>query len=229
MDAKFIARTVGVSLGVGVVTGVIFDRAPVWVENMRLKFLPEVTDEDWESMVQVYGPDEYYPDLPEGVNVVDEDGKSEDYNSLFEKPPMSSMVDYSKFYGSDQDGDHANVPKTVEEMVKDLPGVEIISEEDFVKGTGNLMDGYVSVTGTYFTQEKILAGWDSELEERDIETSVGFKAISLFEDPNVKAVYVRNEVLKVLYEILRCNDPYEETVMQLDRERSDDPSYSEEG
>lgn len=217
MDWKWVLKTAGVSLGAGVAAGMIADRIIFWKKNRE-------EWDDFEDYISDYVSEGEgdWPDIPEGVN---ENAPvavpvSTEPPELYQKPDLSKLVDYTNFSrGSDHDGD-AGVP--------DLPGVEIISSDEFVKGTGNL-DGYVSVTGTWFAQDNILAGWDSDLEEKDPASTVGEKTVELFEDPDVEAVYVKNDVLKVLFEIVRSNDPYELAVQEALVMDAANPSYSSEG
>lgn len=138
-------------------------------------------------------------------------------SSAFRKPdisticrPNSQLVDYTKFYpekGTDTDGDaeaEQHQPKP-----QGASAVEIISEEEFVAATGN-DDGYVTATGTFFPDDRILAGWNDKSEPKDVNETIGEEAAALFEDESVDAVYVRNTVLKVLYEVVRGNGLYED-------------------
>lgn len=213
VDLKWIARTTAVSCLVGVATGFVADRLISW----------KTAKDAWNSMEE-YDPylyeDDEYPDIPEGVNEVEQEGV-EVVPPMYEKPDLSQLVDYTKFSKADA-AEPGNVP------AEDLPGVEIISQEEFVKRTGNL-DGFVTATGTWFSQEGILAGWNEDLVEKDPASTVGEKAIEKFEDPTVDAVYVRNDVLKVLFEIVRSDDPFYLAQQELLTMEAADPSYSEEG
>ncbi len=199
------------SVGIGTAVGFLSD-----------KFIfSKVEDEengndidDWDEE-----PEEYdLPDIPDGVNEV-EDLKSKmdnETNKLFVKPDLNNYIDYTKYQDLTKNYS-TDVPK--EEPVEEF--IHVIDEEEFVKETGN-EDGYVSVTASYFTQEKILAGWNDDLIEREPSETVGEKSLELFDDPSVKAVYVRNDSLKVLYEIVRCDDSYESALMEAAMEPSPD-------
>lgn len=134
----------------------------------------------------------------------------------FEKPDISNMVDYTKFFPRDvtevvsvngvpvvEVNGHDRGPAEKE----DNSMLDIISEEEFVKLSGNL-DGYVTATGTFFPDNGVLAGWNDSLEPKDIATTIGDKAAAMFEDESVGAVYVRNKQLKVLYEVIRGDGLY---------------------
>ena len=165
------------------------------------------------------------PEIPEGVNVVSERKVVED--KLFVKPDISKMKDYTKYYDSAKN--YSNAGKAKAEEAQDAPEneledprFELIDEQEFVKGIGN-EDGYVTASSTYFTQDKVLAGWNEDLLERDIQNTVGWRAIRMFDSNDVKAVYVRNSELKVLYEIVRCDDLMEEVLQENLKIESDRP------
>lgn len=186
------------SAGIGVVVGFLSD-----------KFIFSKKENDEDGMEEEY--EEYdLPDIPEGVNEVDDLNRKmdEEASKLFVKPDLNKYIDYTKYQDLTKNYS-TDVPK--EEMVESP--IHIIDEEEFVKETGN-EDGYVSVTASYFTQEKILAGWNDDLIEREPSETVGEKSLEQFDDPSVKAVYVRNDSLKVLYEIVRCDDSYESALME---------------
>ena len=199
MDWKWLLRTAGISLAAGVAAGFAADRIISW----------KTAGDAWDALEEYSGEEGEWPDIPDGVNEesgwveITEDpyGRSPRVQeSMYSKPDLSKLVDYTGFSKKDGDGG--------EHKAADLPGVEIISEEEFVRGTGNL-DGYVSVTGTWFAGECVLAGWDSDLDIKDPAATVGEKAVEMFEDPEIKAVYVRNDVLKVLFEIVRSEEAYD--------------------
>ena len=169
-------------------------------------------DEDTEDVEDFEEGEEEYnlPDIPEGVNEVeDPDVKMDkEASKLFVKPDLNKYIDYTKYQDLTKNYS-TDVPK--EEVVEEF--IHVIDEDEFVRETGN-EDGYISVTASYFTQEKLLAGWNDELVEREPSETVGEKSLLLFDDPSVKAVYVRNDNLKVLYEIVRCDDSYESALME---------------
>ena len=131
----------------------------------------------------------------------------------FEKPDISKMVDYTKFFPRDVtevisvNGQPVGKAEEGEHEEEDHTMLDIISEDEFVKLSGNL-DGYVTATGTFFPDNGVLAGWNDSLEPKDIATTIGDKAAAMFEDESVGAVYVRNKQLKVLYEVIRGDGLY---------------------
>lgn len=123
----------------------------------------------------------------------------------FEKKPL---VDYTKFSKSNSEKE-ASDDKTENEDVVPTPAT-VISEEEFVRASGNL-DGYTTAIGTWFAQERILAGWNDKLEVKDPEESIGMEAVRLLDDGQA-SVHVRNTALKVLFEIVLSEFSYEDAL-----------------
>lgn len=204
VDWKYVAVTAAASVAVGIVAGIIADRI--------LKGGEACTDDGWtneDGEPDILTEDDYELDIPEGVNEVNRGVPSFE----LQKPNLEDMVDYTRFY------EHKTGKDDEDGAGDGVASVHVISEEEFVKGTGNL-DGYASVTGTWFHDDGILAGWDESLEVKDVSATVGSSALTAFEDPEVDAVYVRNDILNVLYEIVRGEGSYENAVAEL--------SYSED-
>lgn len=210
------------SIGVGIGVGILADR----IFCGKAEAEGELEDGWWEdSFGSDDDPVEYpepvadFPPIPEGVNEVGDIADKVVNDELFKKPDISRMVDYTKY--SDP-GKNLNDVKIEKDRVvvpddtdspEDLDDdrFEIIDEKEFVKAVGN-GDGWAEATGTYFTQDRILAGWNDDLEEKDVSNTVGWRAIHMFDDQDVKAVYVRNVQLKVLYEIVRSDNPMEQAI-----------------
>lgn len=149
-----------------------------------------------------------FPDIPEGVNLEDDiEERKLSQSKLFVKPDLSKYVDYTKYQK------HADEEEADDEEQEHEDFIFQITEEEFVRQSGN-GDGYVTATATWFTQDHILAGWNDDLLEREPSETVGQESVDMFDDPAVKAVYVRNENLKVLFEVVRCDDPMEEVIQE---------------
>lgn len=194
IDWKYAAIAAAASVGVGILAGTLVE-----VISSRME-----AEDDCE--------DEYLPDIPEGINeeyveipVDDLDYEPKGRPST-DKPSLKELIDYGKYYTVDE--------QPVEVGAEEIPAVRVISSEEFVKATGNL-DGYVTVTGTWFADDGVLAGWDDELESKKVSETIGKAAVMEFDDPEVDAVYVRNDLLKVLYEIVRGEGSYEAAVEEL--------------
>lgn len=198
IDWKYAAKVAAAALGTGLVAGIVSDRIFAYLDGKW----EEVEDFDEEDMYLPEIEDDL--DIPEGVNEVTRGKPSFE----IEKPSLEEMVDYTKFYG------HGSKAKDGEKEDDGVGAIHVISEEEFVKGTGNL-DGYASVTGTWFAEDGILAGWDDLLEVKDVDTTIGKTALSAFDHPDIDAVYVRNDVLNVLYEIVRGEGSYEGAAAEL--------------
>lgn len=192
-----------VSLGVGAVTGVLVDRieAIYWQRKNHAELMEIIDPETGRTL---------YDDIPEGINEIEDEPEKVREGTphlSMEKPSLEELVDYTKFYegGKAKHGD----AKT------ETSPTEVISEEEFVKRTGNL-DGYASVTGTWFEEDGVLAGWDDQLEVKDVDTTIGREALAMFDDDDIQAIYVRNDLLEVLYEIVRGEGSYDAAKAEAD-------------
>lgn len=93
---------------------------------------------------------------------------------------------------------------TEEEEVDDSMGPYVISPEDF----GEL--GYSEVNLTFFS-DGVLADMDDEMVE-DVEETVGFNSLNQFGNYEDDAVHVRDDRLKIDYEILKDHRTYKEAM-----------------
>lgn len=192
---KYWVGAVSAAVVTGTAIGVLVELVDAKVRKIREERIFEEYEELSETYVQ---QEDEAVDFGEYEDVV--------VSPAFNKPDISQLTDYTKFHrngptppeGTDKEG-----PEETESSV-----FEIISEKDFVRMTGNL-DGYASVTGTWFPQDEVLAGWDNDLEPKDPAATIGEEAVRIFDDPEVKAVYVRNTADKVLFEIVRCDDKFQ--------------------
>lgn len=147
--------------------------------------------------------------LDDGVRKVSE---------AFEKPEMDEVVDTTKIvdytrYAKEKleeiaKPDEGEAMKELE--VPPMSMIDVISEEEFLRASGN-SDGFVTVVGTWFPDERILAGWDDKLEEKPAAENIGDEAVRLLDD-GAAAVYVRNRLVNVLFEVVRSQDSWEDAV-----------------
>lgn len=93
---------------------------------------------------------------------------------------------------------------TEEEEVDDSMGPYVISPEDF----GEL--GYSEVNLTFFS-DGVLADMDDEMVE-DVEGTIGFNSLNQFGKYEDDAVHVRDDRLKIDYEILKDRRTYAEAM-----------------
>lgn len=213
LDKRKLALIFAASLASGLVIGTVTELVITkWNKRHEEACYGDLEDDDWEDDDGYYSYDEEeaFPEVPEGVNEIVDKVVND---KMFVKPDITKMIDYTKYsdtarkYGA-EDTNFANVVMPDDEDAPeayDDDRFELIDEREFVKEIGNL-NGYVSATGTYFVQDKVLAGWNEDLVEKDISNTVGWRAIRMFDEPDVKAVYVKNHDLKVLYEIVRSDD-----------------------
>ena len=207
VKSKAVRRVIAVTAGAAVGVGTYF----------LASFVGKKIEERREEEIE--WTDVEFPDIPEGVN--EEDDSDEvpfDYvdrivSEKYEKPDIVDYTKYSKVVASvldgmtetaDGDGDHP-----IEEF-EENPACTIISEKEYL----DTVSKFAKADATYFTKDKILAGWNEDLISRDISSTVGQKAIKAFDDPSVMSVYVRNTDLKVDYEIVRCDDLFDDVVQE---------------
>ena len=200
----------GVSIGVGFGTYFLAGFIKKKVCEMREKSEKEEYSE-YVDKTEEYDTVDEWPDIPDGVNPMPE----RVIGPEFAKPSLAEMVDYTKFYSNVPEGESGE--EELEESEKgddeedlDNPSFVIISEQEYM----NTSAGTVKADGTYFTQDKLLAGWNESLAEKDISSTIGWKAVHAFDDPAVRSVYVRNLDLMVDYEIVRCDDPFEDVLQE---------------
>ena len=208
-EVKMMLTAGAVGITSGIVVGVIVDKITSKDERHSDE-LPMHEDPDFDGgrvdqriIVSTNG----YVDDGEQVPVV---------TQAFEKPDISQMVDYTKFskktvYGVVEKPEEKGEPVVEQEGKPSY--IEIISKEEFLHATGN-EDGYISVVGTWFPEDRVLAGWNEELQLKSVDDTVGWDVISAFDDEETGAVYVRNTKLKVLYEIVRGSGTYEDAAAE---------------
>ncbi len=210
VKSKVVRRGIALVAGAAVGTGTYF------LTNFVEKKVEEhrTCGNDWTDIE--------FPDIPEGVNEEEDDLEADEepftygdriVSEKYEKPDIVDYTKYSKVVASvlegmtetaDGDGD-----RPVEDF-EDNPACSIITEKEYLDTTNQ----FAKADATYFTKDQILAGWNEDLISRDISSTVGQKAIKAFDDPSVMSVYVRNTDLKVDYEIVRCDDLFDDVVQE---------------
>lgn len=186
-----------VSIGLGV--GAYFLAGKIH-DVVRAKATEEAGMDEYYEMADIYNGEETQPD-PDGQVVYEKTVMSEN----FVKPPI---VDYTAYSKRDIPQENAE-EKPTEEAGKSL-NVSLITMDEYLDASGK----YGKADGTYFVNDGILAGWNLNLDVKDVDSTVGRTAIARFDDPDVKAVYVRNEDIMVDFEIIRSDDPYEEALAE---------------
>lgn len=92
---------------------------------------------------------------------------------------------------------------------------------------------YVKRTGTYFSVDEILAGWDKDLEPIDLSDIFPIKEVerieAMLQAEDVPAVYIRSNVLETDFEIVKSDESwlesYNELQKDLGREVADEQGY----
>lgn len=209
---QYLAFSIFGSLALGVIAGFAIDRIFAKEEACEGDYCEPNEMEDEED---TYKPPKLYE-----VEGIDDKAQEKKVNDVFVKPDINSMTDYTKYFAKNKNYNKTDIPKEPEEPENGEDWSVIITREEFLKSTGN-EDGYVSVTGGYFPSDGILAGWNEDLVEKDPHETVGKKAIDQFDDSSVKVVYVRNTKDKVLYEIIRYDDSFEDVVNETKTELGD--------
>lgn len=115
-----------------------------------------------------------------------------------------------------------------EEETGELP-VEFINRRLYKATNRN----YVKRTGTYFSVDEILAGWDKDLEPIDLANIFPIKDVerieAMLQAEDVPAVYIRSNVLETDFEIVKSDESwlesYNELQKDLGREVADEQGY----
>ena len=195
-------------LAFGVVIGVVTAEIVKHVNKDKVEKAKDEAIEKVEETLERHGAHiremkDEYEELRKSVSYSNDDKV---VGTDFHKPDLKEIIDYTKFSrkGEKVVAENGQPVDSDEPQEVDAPSVfEIITEAEFLKGTGN-QDGYTSVVGTWYPEAKILTGWNEEEDEKDPRATIGEEALAKFDDPSVKAVYVRNTHLKVLFEIVRA-------------------------
>lgn len=203
-----------VQKGVALFAGIATSAGTYFLVDLAARKIAEKREasmyEEYEDLADDYTT---YPDIPEGVNQ-DPSYSDRVVNEKYDKPNLVDYTRYSKIV--DDLVEKASKKKETEteedsaEIEEDNPACSFITEKEYLDAVGN----YAKADATYFTTDKLLAGWNEDLVIRDIPSTVGWKAIRAFDDPSVKSVYVRNSDLEVDYEIVRCDDLFDEVVQE---------------
>lgn len=124
-------------------------------------------------------------------------------NRKKEDPLMNS---YKETVGNLGYTDYSGISKKEEKKTEhhDPSQPYVISPEDFGE-----YDEYDCISLVYYS-DKILAEKDEIVE--DVENTVGFDSLNHFGDFEEDAVHVRNDRLKIDYEILRVEEKYSDSV-----------------
>lgn len=185
----------------------------------------KVTDDEWtaylderEQAAMDMNEDKFDHDGDEYTDI-----QPEWYDSDDAKPVDRTLVNEEKPSLQDL------VKNLKEEETGEMP-VEFINWRQY-KATKR---EYVKRTGTYFVVDEILAGWDEDLDQIDLgelfsreEDVERLEAMLQAED--VKAVYIRSNVLETDFEIVKSDESwlesYNELQKDLERGIADEQGY----
>lgn len=179
----------------------------------------QIAQEEIESVKEVFA---------KNASAHKDDETAPDEQSVEEKAEMArekpSVAEYAKILAKKgYSTNYSNAPIMVEddeeeEEKSDDPGEEpgkyfgdenaqpyVIAPEQFAE-----LDGYDQISLTYYS-DHILADDDDRIME-DVEGTVGFESLTHFGEYEDDSVYVRNDRLKVDYEILRDERKYSDVI-----------------
>ena len=200
-------------VGLGVVVGVVADRVYFAVKGQIKSPSKEAVKIGADEMNRLES--DIFGDRTQDstdADAAEDDSEKPQVSENFEKPSMNEIIDYTKYakknYKEILKEDDGEAMKSLE--VPPMSMIDVISEEDFVKARGN-NDGFVTVVGTWFPEERILAGWNDDLMEKPAAENIGDEAVRLLDD-GAPAVYVRNRLNSVLYEIISSQSSWEDAM-----------------
>lgn len=116
----------------------------------------------------------------------------------YKKPPLT---DYTKFH---------KAPVVELESSERKPIFQITKEEYLSVDNKE----YTKADGTFFA-DGILAGWNDKLDIKDPLDTIGEESVSILSEDGVDGIYVRNDILKIDYQITKSESSYDEAVAEL--------------
>lgn len=178
---------------------------------------------------EIYSVKEHYKAKSEKEKPVEEtkeekhkfsDKEVEDYKDYVRE---SGYVNYSNYMSKEE----MNQAKENGEYNKDIRIPEeipyIIQPEEFGEE-----EGYDTQTLTYFADKVLVDDLDDEVEDPD--TVVGLENLKVFDEFNASSVYVRNDIFRMDYEILKddfkwsdMKDPFIESIEREADDREKKP------
>lgn len=123
-------------------------------------------------------------------------------DDLASKTEASEMVNYRKYgeslnYMQKEETTHANLKP------------RIISPDEFGE-----QEGYDEISLTYYADKTLADDHDHPMDDNEIEETVGKESLRHFGDYEPDSVFVRNDRLKVDYEILMDQRTYEQVLQE---------------
>lgn len=151
-------------------------------------------DEEIESVIRVFSNKGKVEESDEEEDIdvsSDEEEKIAAANRAKDKP---SVAEYAKMLSKESYTNYSSSEKK-EDKKEDEKAPYVISPDEFGEN-----DDYDRISLTYYSDHVLTYENDDILE--DVESSVGFESLSHFGEYEDDSVFVRNDRLKVDYEIL---------------------------
>lgn len=174
----------------------------------------QIAREEIESVKEVFAKNAHHTD-----DISSDEKTVEEKAEIARDKP--SVAEYAKKLSKEGYTNYSNAPIMVEddeEQQSDDPGEEpgryfgdkdaepyVIAPEQFAE-----LDDYDRISLTYYSDHILADDNDQPLE--DVEGTVGFESLTHFGEYEDDSVYVRNDRLKVDYEILRDERKYSDVI-----------------
>lgn len=149
------------------------------------KHYEQIANEEIESVKEVFSKR-------------NEETEEKDISIKNEKPALNDYMDRLKEAGYKNYSTSADETKIQKEPDFSTKDIYTINDAEFGEE-----DGYEQLTYTYYNDNILCDENDEPLSQNDILRTVGYDALENFDYEENDAVYVRNDILKTDYEILR--------------------------
>ena len=183
--SKIAAFTVGAAIGSAVTWFVLKEK------------YERIAREEIESVKETFARlDNHYegPNNPEVADESEEEYSEEDVKEYEKKVQKMGYVDYTNNHKPDKEVKNMNRPYVIE------------------PGAVDTLDDYGVMTLTYYNNDIVADDYGSVIDNAELDDMIGLDALTHFDENggDEDTVYVRNDVLRMDYEILRDYSDYEE-------------------
>lgn len=128
------------------------------------------------------------------AEIIEEDDSEE----IEEYKHRAKVYDYAQIYNDKAKNDEEIKPK-VKPLAEDNYPPYVINEDEYGE-----FDDYDTKNLTYFMEDKKLVDEDIEDVIKDVDSLIGLENLKIFDDfPDCTGIYVRNDDLKIDFEILK--------------------------
>lgn len=193
--------------------GVVYTKKKYGIETWEeddMNFLAEYADTDGDLVITSPSSRQYNPvDKPDIFEVAAQ--AKNDYTSYVK----DKLEDVKEAINNGVEKVNTEI-SVVEENIFDTAERSNIVTENTAKDL--VANGYDTLTATYFVHDDILAGFDNDLEkldESEYGLDEGVQALMNSKDIS-KAVFIKNEDEKLVYELVASSDSYEEAVKEAE-------------